>query len=84
MPLHERVFGYADRAVIVALVASKLLINPRMRVSAEPQATLRFPLFDSTNQALNTVLTSIDKVLFVLDDLAYLADKSIIVADHSI
>jgi hypothetical protein len=53
-------------------------------VSAEPQAPLRFPLFDCTNETLNAVLASIDKVFFVLDDLAYLTDEGIVVADHSL
>jgi hypothetical protein len=78
------VFGYPDRAVLVRLIASKLLINPRMRVSAEPQATLRFPLFDCTNQALDAVLASIHKVFLVLYDLADLADEGEVMADHGI
>jgi hypothetical protein len=84
MPLHERVFGYPDGSVLVALIASKLLVNPRMRVSAEAQAPLRFPLFNGTNETLNTILTRIREVFFVLDDLAHFSNKSIIVPDHSI
>jgi hypothetical protein len=78
------VFGYPDGSGIVALIPSELLPEPRMGVSGEPQATLRFPLFYGTNQALNAVLASIHKVFLVLDDLAYLADKCVVVADHSV
>ena len=84
MPFDQGVFSYPDCAVLVRLISSKLLINPRMRVSAEPQTSLRFPLFDGTNQALNAILASINKVFLVLDNLADLPNKSIIVADHSI
>ena len=84
MPLHERVFGYPDGSVLVALVPSKFLVQPRVRVSREAQATLRFPLFDGSNQALNAILAGICEVFFVLDDLAHFADESIVVADHSV
>ena len=77
-------FGYPDGSGIVALIPPELLPKPRVRVSGEPQATLRFPLFNCPNETLNAILTRIHKVLFVLDDLADLADKSIVVADHSI
>jgi len=84
VPLDQGVFGYPDGSVLVALVPSKLLVQPRVRVSTEPQATLRFPLFDRTNQALNAVLAGIREVFLVLDDLAYLADEGIVMTDHSV
>ena len=74
----------ADGSVLVRLVTPKLLIDPRVSVSREPQATLWFPLFDCPNQALDAVLTGIGKVFFVLDDLAHFSNKCVVVADHSI
>lgn len=76
--------SYPNRPVLVALIASKLLVKPRVRVSTEPQATLRFPLFYGTNETLNAILTRIRKVFLVLDDLADFADESVVMADHSI
>ena len=84
MPLNQGVFGYPDGSVLVALIAPKLLVNPRMSVSREAQPTLRFPLFNGPNQTFNAVLAGIREVFFVLDDLAYLAHKSKVVADHSL
>ena len=84
VPFYESVFCNPDGAVLVRLIASKLLVNPRMSVSREPQTTLWFPLFDCTNQALNAVLAGIREVFFVLDDLTHFPDEGEIVSDHSI
>ena len=84
VPFYKRVFCNPDGSVLVRLVASKLLVDPRMSVCREPQPTLRFPLFDCTNQALDAVLAGIHKVFFMLDDLAYLTDEGVVVANHSI
>ena len=84
VPLDECVFCDTDGAVLVALIASKLLIDPRMSVSRKPQATLWFPLFDCPYKTFNAVLTSIDEVFFMLDDLTDFTNEGVVVADHSI
>ena len=84
VPLDQGMFGNPNGAVLVALVSPKLLINPRMCVSAEPQAPLRFPLFDRSYQALDAVLAGIGEVFFVLDDLANFPNKGEVMADHSV
>ena len=84
MPLHQSVFGYADGSGVVALIPPELLPEPRVGVSTEPQTTLRFPLFNGTNKTLNAVLTSIDKVFLVLDDLTNFTNKGVVVTDHSL
>ena len=77
-------FGNPDGSVLVALIPPKLLVNPRMCIGAKPQSTLWFPLFDCPNQALNAILAGIREVFFMLDDLAHLADKGEVMANHSI
>ena len=84
VPFYERVFSNPDGAVLVRLIASKLLVNPRMSISAEPQPTLWLPLLDCPYQALNAVLAGIRKVFFVLDDLTHFPDEGKIVSYHSI
>lgn len=84
VPLDQGMLGNPDGAVLVRLIASKLLVYPRMSVSRESQPTFWLPLFDCSNQALNAVLASICEVFFMLDDLAHLADEGVVMADHSI
>ena len=84
VPLDQGMLGNPDGSVLVALVASKLLIYPRVSISREPQATLWLPLFYCSDKTLDAVLAGIYKVFFVLDDLAHLTHKSIVVSDHSI
>ena len=84
VPFYKCVFGNPDGSVLVRLITPKLLVDPRMRVSAESQATLWFPLFDCPNQAIDAVMAGIGEVFFVLDDLAHFTDEGVVVADHSI
>jgi len=84
VPLDQGMLGNADGSVLVALVSPKLLINPRMCVSAEPQAPLWFPLLYCTNETLNAVLAGIREMFFVLDDLADFPDEREVMADHGI
>ena len=84
VPLDKGMFGNPDGSVLVGLIPPKLLVNPRMSVSAEAQPTLRLPLFDCPYQAFDAVLASIYKVLFMLDDLAHFPDEGKVMADHSI
>lgn len=84
VPFYECVFCYPDGAVLVALIASELLIDPRMSISREAQTTLWFPLFNRSDKTFDAVLASICEVFLVLDDLAYFPDKGEVVTDHSI
>ena len=84
MPLDQSMLGNSDGAVLIRLVTSELLVDPRMRVSAESQPTLWLPLFDCSYQALDTVLASIYKVFFMLDDLTDFTNEGVVVANHSI
>ena len=84
VPLDQGMLGNADGSVLVALVASELLVNPRMSISGESQSTLWLPLFYGSDKTLDAVLASIGEVFLVLDNLAHLTDEGIVVADHSI
>jgi hypothetical protein len=55
-----------------------------MSVSGKPQTTLWFPLFNRSDKTFDAVLASINKVFFVLDNLAHFSDKSVVVTNHSI
>ena len=84
MPLDQCVFSNPDGSVLVRLIPSELLVYPRMCVSREPQSTLRFPLFDCSDETFYAVLAGIHKVFLVLDDLADFTNEGVVVTDHSI
>ena len=84
MPLDQGMLGNPDGSVLVALVASELLVDPWMGIGGEPQTTLWFPLFNRSDKTFDAILAGINKVFFVLDDLADFTDEGIVVANHSI
>ena len=84
VPFYKRVFSNADGSILVRLVASEFLVDPRMCVGREPQPTLWLPLFNCPYKTLNAVLASVNKMLLVLYDLADFPDEGEIMANHSI
>ena len=84
VPLDECMLCYPNGSRLVGLITPELLIDPRMCVGCESQATLRLPLFNGTNETLYAVLASIAEMLPMFDDLTNFPDEGEIVANHGI